>query len=216
MAYQGMLFDLDGVIVTTDEYHYRGWQQLADEEGIYFDRTINERLRGVSRMASLEILLEKASRSYTEAEKAALADRKNGYYREHISRLSTQDLLPGALAFMERCREEGIRMAIGSSSRNARTILQQVGLAEAFDAVVDGNDIRRSKPDPEVFTLGAERLGLPAAACLVIEDADAGVDAGLAGGMDVLGVGFAQNHPQATWRAADLQEALQLWPFRKD
>jgi beta-phosphoglucomutase len=213
MGYQGILFDLDGVIVSTDEYHYRAWKQLADTEGIPFDRVINDRLRGVSRMESLKILLEPARRSYSEEEMTKMAAWKNEAYRKLIGELSPEDILPGAMEFMEKCRRDGILMAIGSSSKNARFILGQIGLGEYFDAVVDGTDIRRSKPDPEVFTLGAERLGLDPTVCLVVEDADAGVDAGLAGGMDVLAVGAATAHPKATYKAKDLQEARVLWPL---
>lgn len=201
---QAIIFDLDGVIVSTDEFHYQGWQRLADEVGIYFDRHINERLRGVSRMGSLEILLERATRPYTLAEKQEFCERKNGYYRALLERLSPADILPGVLALLPELKARGIKTAIGSSSRNCPTILERVGLTGRFDEVVDGNHITRTKPDPETFLLAAQRLDIPAGNCLVVEDAEAGVSAALAAGMKVLAVGFASNDPRAHRRARDL------------
>ena len=203
----GVIFDLDGVIVSTDNCHYLAWKKMADEEGIPFDRTINERLRGVSRMESLSIILEKATKKYTVAEKEAMAARKNGYYVELIGSLTPDDMLAGAMDTLHMLKEKGIRIAIGSSSRNTPIILRQIQLDNAFDAVADGNAITRSKPDPEVFLLAAKLLGLPAENCLVVEDADAGVEAALAGGMRVLGVGGAAQNPKATFAAASLAEA---------
>lgn len=203
----GVIFDLDGVIVSTDNCHYLAWKKMADEEGIPFDRTVNERLRGVSRMESLSIILEKATKEYTDAEKEAMAARKNGYYVELIGSLTPDDMLAGAMDTLHMLKEKGIRIAIGSSSRNTPIILRQIQLDNAFDAVADGNAITRSKPDPEVFLLAAKLLGLPAENCLVVEDADAGVEAALAGGMRVLGVGGAAQNPKATFAAASLAEA---------
>ncbi len=203
-AIQAVIFDLDGVIVSTDEFHFRAWKQLADAEGIPFTREDNERLRGVSRMESLAIVLEKATRSYTDAEKESLATRKNEIYRNSLSALSPADILPGVNSMLEALRSRGVKMAIGSSSKNAGPILAAVGLAGAFDAVVDGTHISRSKPDPEVFTKAGEQLGIPPQQCLVVEDAEAGVDAALAAGMPVLAVGSACAHPGATINATDL------------
>jgi len=202
---QGVIFDLDGVIVSTDHCHYLAWRRLADEEGIPFDRSINERLRGVSRMESLSILLEKAARAYSQAEKEAMAFRKNDYYVAFIKRLSRNDLLPGTMCVLESLQKARIKMAIGSSSKNAPLILRQIGLENFFDAVVDGNQIVNSKPDPEVFLLAAEKLGLPPDVCLVVEDADAGIQAAIAGGMPCLGVGYAARNPGATYRAENLE-----------
>jgi beta-phosphoglucomutase len=211
---RGVIFDLDGVIVTTDDCHYRAWKRMADEEGIYFDRSINERLRGVSRMDSLSIILERAGKLYTEAQKEEMAARKNRYYVDLISALTPEDILPGALEVVNALKAKGIRVAIGSSSRNTPVILRQIGLSNTFDAVSDGNQITHSKPHPEVFLLAAKRLQLPPADCLVVEDADAGIEAALAGGMKALGVGSAAKNPRATYRAetladADLTEILQ-------
>lgn len=203
-AIQGVIFDLDGVIVSTDNCHYLAWKRMADEEGIPFDRTINERLRGVSRMESLSIILEKAAREYSEEEKQAMAARKNGYYVELIGSLTPDDMLPGALDTLDLLKANGVKIAIGSSSRNTPIILRQLRLENAFHAVADGNAITRSKPDPEVFLLAAKLLGLAPENCLVVEDADAGVEAALAGGMRVLGVGGAARNPKATFAAESL------------
>lgn len=204
---RGVIFDLDGVIVTTDDCHYRAWKRMADEEGIYFDRSINERLRGVSRMDSLSIILERAGKPYTEAQKEEMAARKNRYYVDLISALTPEDILPGALEVINALKAKGIRVAIGSSSRNTPIILRQIGLSNAFDAVSDGNQITHSKPHPEVFLLAAKLLQLPPAECLVVEDADAGIEAALAGGMKALGVGSAAKNPRATYRAETLADA---------
>jgi beta-phosphoglucomutase len=202
---RAVIFDLDGVIVSTDECHYRAWQRMADEEGIYFDRAINQRLRGVSRMQSLAILLERSPRAYTDAEREKLAERKNGYYRELIRELKPGDLLPGAKAFCDDLKKRGIKIAIASSSKNSPEILNRISLSDYFDATADGNDIKHSKPDPEVFLLAAKRLGVAPADCLVVEDANAGIEAALAGHMKALGVGDAANNPKATKTAKDLR-----------
>ncbi len=202
----GVIFDLDGVIVSTDNCHYLAWKKMADEEGIPFDRTINERLRGVSRMESLSIILEKAEKTYSEEEKQAMAARKNGYYVELIGSLTPEDMLPGAMNTLMQLKEKGIKIAIGSSSRNTPIILRQLQLENTFDAVADGNAITKSKPDPEVFLLAAKQLELQPENCLVVEDADAGVQAALAGGMRVLGVGGAAQNPNATFACASLAD----------
>lgn len=194
---KAVIFDLDGVIVTTDDCHYEAWKKMADEEGIPFDRTINERLRGVSRQESLEIILEKAERSYSDMEKITLTDRKNSYYCEFIKGLKPTDVMPGVNDVLAELQDKGIKVGIGSSSRNTPIILEQIGMSDRFDAIADGNMIRRSKPDPEVFLLAAEKMEVPADSCLVIEDAEAGVEAALAGGMKVVGVGSAALYDRA-------------------
>ena len=203
----GVIFDLDGVIVSTDNCHYLAWKRMADEEGIVFDRTVNERLRGVSRMESLEIILERAQKAYTADEKQKLAARKNSYYVELIGSLTEKDILPGALETLNLLKERGINVAIGSSSRNTPIILRQIRLSDAFDAVADGNAIKNSTPDPEVFLLAAKLLKLDPKNCLVVEDADAGIEAALDGGMRALGVGSAAQNPHATFAAEDLSKA---------
>lgn len=185
---KAVIFDLDGVIVSTDDCHYRAWKKMADEEGIYFDRKINNRLRGVSRMASLDIVLERAEKEYSESEKQALAERKNNYYKELICELTPNDILPGALKVLENLKENGIKIAIGSSSKNTPIILKQIGLDNFFDAVSDGNNITHSKPNPEVFLKAAEMLKIAPLDCMIVEDADAGIEAGKRAGMKTLSV----------------------------
>ena len=194
---KAVIFDLDGVLVTTDNCHFLAWNRMAQEEGIPFDRKINDRLRGVSRMESLEIILEKSPRTYTEEEKLALAERKNNYYKELIGTLERDAILPGALAMLDFCRTHRLKTAIGSSSKNTKAILTRLGMTELFDAIADGNDIKRSKPAPDVFLCAAEKLGLAPALCLVAEDADAGIAAAKAAGMRVIAVGPAANNPDA-------------------
>jgi beta-phosphoglucomutase len=179
---------LDGVLVSTDEFHYKAWKSLADEIGVYFDRTINERLRGVSRAESLEIILERAGAVYSAAQKAAMAEKKNEAYSEYIKSLTPNDRLAGVNETLAALKARGVQMAVGSSSKNARPILTRIGLGDFFGAVVDGNDITRAKPDPEAFLLAARRLGVPPGECLVAEDADAGVEAALRAGMRAAGI----------------------------
>lgn len=185
---KAVIFDLDGVIVSTDDCHFRAWKRMADEEGIYFDREINNRLRGVSRMASLDIVLERSKREYSESEKQELAERKNEYYKELICELTPDDILPGVMDKLENLKENGIKIAIGSSSKNTPIILKQIGLDGYFDAVSDGNNITHSKPDPEVFLKAAEMLNIPPEDCMIVEDADAGIEAGKRAGMKTLAV----------------------------
>lgn len=192
---RGVIFDLDGVLVTTDELHYRAWKRMADEEGIYFDRQINHRLRGVSRMASLEIVLERAARPYAPPEKQAMAERKNNYYRAMLAELTPSDVLPGAKEMLASLRRRGVKTAVGSSSKNTPLIMERVGIAGDVDAVADGNDITHSKPHPEVFLIAAQRLGLPPHQCLVVEDAAAGIEAGRRAGMAVFGIGTPHTLP---------------------
>ncbi len=203
-AIHAVIFDLDGVIVSTDELHFNAWKHLADAEGIPFTREDNERLRGVSRMESLDILLEKSPRQFQDSEKEEMASRKNELYRVSLRELTPADILPGVMTVLDGLRERGIKIAIGSSSKNAAPILAAIGLDKTFHAVVDGTHISRSKPDPEVFVLAGQQVGVPPENCLVVEDAAAGVEAGIAAGMPVLAVGSAAGHPGAALRAGDL------------
>ncbi len=205
MSKKAVIFDLDGVIVSTDEFHYQGWKRMADEENIYFDREINEKLRGVSRMESLQIILQKSEKVYIEEEKTELAHRKNEYYRELLNNLSPEDILPGVMQVLNELKKRNIKIAIGSSSKNTPFILKKIQLDNYFDAVADGNEINKSKPDPEVFLLAAKKLGLPPEDCVVVEDADAGIKAAAAAGMKAVGVGSASNCPtKADVKAKDL------------
>ena len=206
MSIKAVIFDLDGVIVSTDYYHYRAWKKISDEEGIYFDREINERLRGVSRMESLEIILEKANRVYSQEEKNSFAERKNSLYRNLLEELTPSDILPGVMKVLETLKKNDIKIAIGSSSKNTEFILRKIGLHEYFDAISDGTQIENSKPDPEVFLLAAKKLDIEPENCLVVEDADAGVEAGLAGNMKVLAVGYASSNEKANLGMKNLEQ----------
>ena len=210
MRYQGIIFDLDGVICSTDEYHYQAWKALADRLGIPFDRERNNLLRGVSRMESLAIILEKSGRAYSEEEKAAFAAEKNGLYRQLLGRMSTADLSDEVRVTLDALRARGLKLAIGSSSKNTPFILERIGLADFFDAVADGNGITHSKPHPEVFLKAAELLGLPPAHCLVVEDAHAGVEAACAGGFDCAAMGDAREDARARWHLDGLSGLLTL------
>lgn len=191
MRYQGVLFDLDGVLCSTDRFHYAAWQQTAREAGAPFDEAVNQRLRGVGRMESLEIILAGSARTFTETEKQRMAEEKNERYRALLQQMTPADMPGGVRRALEQLRAAGLKLAVGSSSKNARFILRQLQAEDCFDAVCDGTQIQNSKPDPEVFLKAAAMLGLPPAACLVVEDAPAGLQAARAGGMDCAFVGSA-------------------------
>ncbi|WP_040951952.1 beta-phosphoglucomutase [Gorillibacterium massiliense] len=183
------LFDLDGVLVDTARYHYLAWSRLAQELGFTFTEKDNERLKGVSRDASLEILLEIGGLTLPQEEKLRLAERKNTWYVESILKMNSQEILPGALEFLTECRLAGIKTALGSASKNAMTILNGTGLAPYFDAIIDGTKTSRAKPDPEVFLLAAENLNVLPEDCVVFEDAEAGIEAAVRAGMASVGIG---------------------------
>lgn len=189
---KGLIFDLDGVLVFTDKFHYQAWKTMADELGVYFDETINHRLRGVSRMDSLEIILERyEGPDLSLREKEKLAEKKNEIYRTLLESMTPDDVTKEVRDTLTKLREKGYKLAIGSSSKNAKFILEKVELKDAFDAISDGNNITKSKPDPEVFLKAAEYLGLPPKACMVVEDAEAGIEAAKKGGMYAAGIGEA-------------------------
>lgn len=203
---KGVIFDLDGVLVTTDELHYKGWSRLAQDEGIPFTKDDNQRQRGVSRMESLEILLEKAVRSYTDDEKREMAERKNTYYRAMLENLTPNDTLPGAREILRELRKRGIQTAVASASRNTPKILERTNLRDEVDAVADGNETTHSKPDPEVFLLAASKLDLAPDECIVVEDAAAGIEGGRRGGMAVFAIGPAERHPDVAHRAEHIAD----------
>ena len=189
---KGLIFDLDGVLVFTDKFHYQAWKTMADELGVYFDETINHRLRGVSRMDSLEIILERyEGPDLSLREKEKLAEKKNEIYRTLLESMTPDDVTKEVRDTLTKLREKGYKLAIGSSSKNSKFILEKVELKDAFDAISDGNNITKSKPDPEVFLKAAEYLGLPPKACMVVEDAEAGIEAAKKGGMYAAGIGEA-------------------------
>lgn len=207
---KAIIFDLDGVICHTDEYHYQAWKAMADSMGIYFDREINNRLRGVSRMASLEIILEQYHGELSQAEKEALATQKNELYKESLKNMSPADLSAEVKATLDVLRDRGYKLAIGSSSKNAPFILQQLGLGSYFDAISDGNNITHSKPDPEVFVKAAQMLCIPCDECLVVEDAVSGAEAGHAGGMKVACVGDASEAGAGDYNMKSFAELLDI------
>lgn len=210
MNYKGVIFDLDGVICFTDKYHYQAWKKMADDIGVYFDEEINNRLRGVSRMASLDIILERSEKIYSQAEKDILADRKNELYKTLLHQMTPADLSDEVKSTMDKLRERGCKLAIGSSSKNTKLILKQIGLEGYFDAISDGTNIVHSKPDPEVFLKAAEFLGLDPADCLVVEDALAGIDAAVAGGFAGAGIGEAAGHARVTYPIKTFSDLLNL------
>lgn len=188
---KGAIFDLDGVLADTARGHYLAWKRLADEIGAPFDEAFNERLKGVDRMRSLELILERAQQTYTDDEKAELAERKNGYYRDSIETMSEKDLLPGARRLLIESRSAGLAIALASASKNAHTLLKRFAIAPLFDYVADARHIARHKPDPEIFLTAAEGLKLSPDRCVGVEDAAAGVAAIKAAGMRAVGVGDA-------------------------
>ncbi|MFA7561428.1 MAG: beta-phosphoglucomutase [Candidatus Izemoplasmatales bacterium] len=207
---KAVIFDLDGVLVSTDEYHYLAWKLMADKEKIEFSREINNRLRGVSRMASLEIILENAKRKYSEKEKQELAELKNNLYRDYLNELRPDDLLSNAVEIIKYLKSKDIKVAIGSSSRNTPKILNQLKITNLFDAISDGNNITKSKPDPEVFLKACESLNLTPKECLVVEDATAGIEAANACGMKSVAINDAKNSNLADYKINDLIELKKI------
>jgi beta-phosphoglucomutase len=186
---KGFLFDLDGVIVDTAKYHFLAWKRLADELNISFTEEDNERLKGVSRMRSLDIILEIGDLELEDRVKEELAHKKNTWYVEFITKMAPDEILPGALEFMQQAKESGIKIALGSASKNAQTILDRLSISDYFDAIISGNEVTQAKPDPEVFLKGANELGLKPSECIVFEDAEAGIEAAINGNMKSIGIG---------------------------
>lgn len=184
---RAFIFDLDGVITDTAEYHYRGWKRLAEEEGLPFSREDNEHLRGISRRESLMLILK--GRSYPEERIQEMMRRKNSYYLEFIKEISPRDLLPGAKELLEEIRAAGLKNALGSASRNAGEVLDRLGIRPLFDAISDGHSVERQKPAPDLFLHAAGQLDLSPADCVVVEDAAAGIEAAKEGGFRSIGLG---------------------------
>lgn len=210
MKYQGIIFDLDGVLCHTDLYHYQAWKQLADRLGIPFDEQVNDRLRGVSRAESLEIILELSPVSYTAEDKLSFMAEKNDRYRALLMQMTPADVSDDVRMTLDTLKKRGLRLAIGSSSKNTGLILERLGLDGYFDAVADGTQITHSKPDPEVFLLAARLLRLVPANALVIEDAAAGIAAAAAGDFDSAGIGPAALCPDAAYPLEKLSDLLTI------
>lgn len=200
------LFDLDGVLVDTAVYHYKAWKQLANSLGFDFTEAQNEHLKGVNRMRSLDMILNWGGVEKSRQEKESLAAKKNEWYVAMINKMTAAEVLPGSIKLLEDLRKAGIRIALGSASKNSSTILERTNLTHFFDAIVDGNVVSSSKPDPEVFLKGAEMLGVPAADCVVFEDAQAGIEAAIAGKMKSVGVGEEENLKGADLYVKDLSQ----------
>ncbi len=209
MRKNALIFDLDGVLVFTDKFHYLAWKSVADELGIPFDEKVNDRLRGVSRMDSLEIILERYHGvPLTAEEKQKIAAKKNDLYRSYLATMTEKDVSDEVRATLAELKNRGYLLALGSSSKNAKYILEKVGLLSAFDKISDGNNIVRSKPDPEVFLKAAEFLGVSPEACAVVEDAKAGIDAAKAGGMLAAGIGDAASYEKTDVRLTRFSDLL--------
>ena len=186
---KGCIFDLDGVIVDTARYHFFAWQRLAKELGVQFSEQDNEWLKGVSRMRSLEIILDLGSISMDEARKEKLAAKKNQWFVEYVNNMKPEEIFPGVRDLIATMKAKGLKVAVASSSKNAKTVIRLINIENLFDAIVDGTMIVHTKPDPEIFLLAAAKLKLKPEECIVFEDAEAGVEAALAAGMKCVGIG---------------------------
>lgn len=210
MRYEGIIFDLDGVICHTDKYHYKAWKEIADELNIYFDESINNRLRGVSRKESFEIILEKYDGELSDEEKLKYVNKKNEIYKVLLNDMDENDLSREVKDTLYDLKHRKVKIGIGSSSKNAKMILERIGIKEIFDVIVDGNDISNSKPDPEVFLKANERLGINKEKCLIVEDAEAGVNAALAGSLDVAAIGDATKCNKANYNLECFKDILNI------
>lgn len=210
-GFLAVIFDLDGVLVATDDFHYKSWKQIADQENIYFDEIINTRMRGTSRMSSLEILLERAEKTYTLREKYQLAEKKNDIFRAYLMKTLNADYVrPEILNMLITLKERGYKLAVASSSRNANLILMKCRLIDYFDTVVDGTMINVGRPHPEAFMRTALFLKVEPSQALIVEDAPSGVEAGKNGGFKVAGIGHAFHHPKADWSLRSIDDLLTI------
>lgn len=210
MKYKAIVFDLDGVLCNTDKYHYLAWKQLTDELGINFDEQINNRLRGIGRMDSLNIILESYEEAFSNEEKVALTEKKNTYYKKYLEDLSEKDLLPEIKDTLDKLRAKKLKLAIGSSSKNTKLILKQLGLGNYFDAISDGTNIHKSKPDPEVYLKASIFLNIQPQDCLVVEDALSGIQAATAAGMDCAAIGDGVRYNLARYSLNTFSELLNI------
>ncbi len=206
MKVEACIFDLDGVIVDTAKYHFLAWKRLTDQIGINFTEKDNERLKGVSRMASLEIILEIGNLSIDAVAKEEYARLKNNWYVEYISKMTPEEILPGSLDFIRELKDANITIALGSASKNTPMILKRVNLSNVFNAVADGNNVHKAKPDPEVFLTAAKMLGVKPENCVVFEDAVAGVQAAINAGMKCVGIGSSKVLTEADFVIKGLNE----------
>ena len=208
---KGIIFDLDGVLLKTDQFHYLAWGKIAKKFSIPFSYEINDRLRGVSRMDSLNIILSYSKESFSEIEKEEIADEKNEIYRSYLQKMTPKDVDDSVRETLKKLKDIGLKLAIGSSSKNTNLILEKTHLLEYFDAVSDGNNITKSKPNPEVFLKAAEYLNLEPSECFVVEDAVAGIDAGNNGGFITVGIGPASKYEKAKFSINKLSDLLNFF-----
>lgn len=208
--YQAVIFDLDGVLCHTDNFHYLAWKEIATQLNIHFDETINQRLRGVSRAESFDIILEGFHGTLSEQEKTSYLYKKNEIYVELLNQLSPQNVSPDVSFTLKSLQKKNIKLAIGSSSKNAKLILQKLGIISWFNAISDGEQLANSKPHPEVFLRAASLLQLPATSCLVVEDAQAGVQAATAANMNCAAIGELTKEHIATYNLTQLSDLLKF------
>lgn len=205
---KGIIFDLDGVLVLTEKYHYSAWKQVLDAENIYIDEVMYDKLRGLSRIDTLNQILKIAKKEYSEKQKEILANKKNEIYKEYLKELGPSDISCDLIKTLLVLKEKNIKLAIASSSKNATNIAKQTDLLKYFDVIVDGNQINKAKPDPEVFLKAANKLNLLVNECLVVEDAISGIDAGIAGGFKTVGISIAKSYNKTTYKIDNINELL--------
>ena len=205
---KGVIFDLDGVLVLTEKYHYNAWKQVLDAENIYIDEVMYDKLRGLSRIDTLNQILKIANKEYSEKQKEVLANKKNEIYKEYLKELGPSDISCDLIKTLLALKEKNVKLAIASSSKNATNIAKQTDLLKYFDVIVDGNQINKAKPDPEVFLKAANKLNLLVNECLVVEDAISGIDAGIAGGFKTVGISIAKSYNKTTYKIDNINELL--------
>ncbi len=205
---KGIIFDLDGVLVLTEKYHYNAWKQVLDAENIYIDEVMYDKLRGLSRIDTLNQILKIAKKEYSEKQKEILANKKNEIYKEYLKELGPSDISCDLIKTLLILKEKNVKLAIASSSKNATNIAKQTDLLKYFDVIVDGNQINKAKPDPEVFLKAANKLNLLVNECLVVEDAISGIDAGIAGGFKTIGISIAKSYNKTTYKIDNIIDLL--------
>lgn len=205
---KGIIFDFDGVLVLTEKYHYSAWKQVLDAENIYIDEAMYDKLRGLSRIDTLNQILKITNKEYSEKQKEILANKKNEIYKEYLKELGPSDISCDLIKTLLALKEKNIKLAIASSSKNATNIAKQTDLLKYFDVIVDGNQIKKAKPDPEVFLKAAAKLNLLANECLIVEDAISGIDAGIAGGFKTIGISIAKSYDKTTYKIDNINELL--------
>lgn len=205
---KGVIFDLDGVLVLTEKYHYNAWKQVLNKENIYIDEVMYDKLRGLSRIDTLNQILKIAKKEYSEKQKEILANKKNEIYKEYLKELGPSDISCDLIKTLLILKEKNVKLAIASSSKNATNIAKQTDLLKYFDVIVDGNQINKAKPDPEVFLKAANKLNLLVNECLVVEDAISGIDAGIAGGFKTVGISIAKSYDKTTYKIDNIIDLL--------